>query len=153
MDIFSITETQFINFFLIVLRVSGILFAAPLFGEQIIPLQLKIGLGLMISLCIMPVVQLAPWVTTPGPFILLYCGITELCIGLVIGFAAKLLFAGVQLSGQPYVMKYVVETLMEAPKDEDPVDLTEEDIGYLFMLLKTVVDLLDQRMISGLKKN
>ncbi len=54
--------------------------------------------------------------------------------------------AGVQLSGQPYVMKYVVETLMEAPTDEDPVALTEEDIGYLFLLLKTVVDLLDQRM-------
>jgi hypothetical protein len=60
--------------------------------------------------------------------------------------------AGVQLSGQPYVMKYVVETLMEAPEDEDPVALTEEDMGYLFLLLKTVVDLLDQRMISGLKE-
>jgi hypothetical protein len=58
--------------------------------------------------------------------------------------------AGVQLSGQPYVMKYVVETLMEAPEDEDPVALTEEDMGYLFLLLKTVVDLLDQRMRSGL---
>jgi len=47
-------------------------------------------------------------------------------------------------------MKYVVETLMEAPEDEDPVALTEEDMGYLFLLLKTVVDLLDQRMRSGL---
>ncbi len=60
--------------------------------------------------------------------------------------------AGVQLSGQPYVMKYVVETLMEAPEDEDPVALTEEDMGYLFLLLKTVVDLLDQRMRFGLKE-
>ena len=60
--------------------------------------------------------------------------------------------AGVQLSGQPYVMKYVVETLMEAPEDDDPVNLTEEDIGYLFLLLKTVVDLLDQMMGSDLKK-
>ena len=60
--------------------------------------------------------------------------------------------AGVQLSGQPYVMKYVVETLIEAPEDEDPVALTEEDMGYLFLLLKTVVDLLDQRMRFGLKE-
>ena len=60
--------------------------------------------------------------------------------------------AGVQLSGQPHVMKYVVETLMEAPEDEEPVALTEEDIGYLFLLLKTVVDLLDQRMAFTLKQ-
>lgn len=60
--------------------------------------------------------------------------------------------AGVQLSGQPYVMKYVVETLMEAPGDDDPVNLTEEDIGYLFLLLKTVVDLLDRMIGSDLKK-
>ena len=52
--------------------------------------------------------------------------------------------AEVQLAGQPYVMKYVVETIME-DSEEDPVELTEEDIGYLFLLLKTVVDLLDEK--------
>lgn len=52
--------------------------------------------------------------------------------------------AGIQLSGQPYVMKYVVETLVEAQEGEDPVALTGEDIGYLFLSLKTVVDLLDK---------
>ena len=59
--------------------------------------------------------------------------------------------AGVQLSGQPYIMKYVVESLIEAPEDEEPMNLTEEDIGYLFLLLKTVVDLLDQMIRSGLE--
>ncbi len=52
--------------------------------------------------------------------------------------------AEVQLAGQPYVMKYVVETIME-DSGEDPVELTEEDIGYLFLLLKTVVDVLDEK--------
>ena len=52
--------------------------------------------------------------------------------------------AGIQLSGQPYIMKYVVESLIKAPEDDDPVTLTEQDVGYLFLLLKTVVDLLDQ---------
>jgi hypothetical protein len=53
--------------------------------------------------------------------------------------------ARVQISGQPYVIKYVVETLFEAPEDEEPVDLTDEDVGYLFLLLKTVVELLDRK--------
>lgn len=52
--------------------------------------------------------------------------------------------ARVQLSSQPWVMKYVVETLFEAPEEADPVELTEEDTGFLFLLFKTVVDLLDK---------
>ena len=49
-----------------------------------------------------------------------------------------------QILTQPYVMKYVVDTLMEAPEEEDPIHLTEEDTGCLFLLLKTVIDLLDR---------
>ena len=51
-----------------------------------------------------------------------------------------------QLSSQPYVMKYVVETLIEAPEEENPVALTDEDTGFLFLLLKTVVDVLDSEL-------
>ena len=55
--------------------------------------------------------------------------------------------AETQLSAQPHVMKYVVETLMEAPEEEtDPIHLSDDDIGYLFLLLKTVIDLLDQKV-------
>ncbi|RLB79223.1 MAG: hypothetical protein DRH24_13105 [Deltaproteobacteria bacterium] len=50
-----------------------------------------------------------------------------------------------QLSEQPYVLKYVTETLMEAPYEEDPIILTEQDAGFVFMLLKTVVDVLDKQ--------
>ena len=51
--------------------------------------------------------------------------------------------AKTQIAAQPYVMKYVVDTLMEMDEEEDPVELTDEDIGYLFLLFKTVIDLLD----------
>ena len=45
---------------------------------------------------------------------------------------------------QPSVMKFVVDTLYEGPKEGDPVELTEDDTGYLFLLFKTVIDVLDQ---------
>lgn len=45
---------------------------------------------------------------------------------------------------QPYVIKYVADTLFEAPEEEDPIHLTNEEIGYLFLLFKTVIDVLDQ---------
>ena len=48
------------------------------------------------------------------------------------------------VSKQLYVMKYVLEALME-DSEEDGVNLTAEDIGSLFMLLKTEIKVLDNR--------
>jgi hypothetical protein len=52
--------------------------------------------------------------------------------------------AHIQIAGQPHVMRYVVETLVEADEDEDLGELTEEDKGFLFLVLKTVVELLSK---------
>jgi hypothetical protein len=53
--------------------------------------------------------------------------------------------ASVQTSRQPYVVKYMADALMEDDEGEDPVALTEEQKGFLFLLLKTVIDVLDQK--------
>jgi len=53
--------------------------------------------------------------------------------------------ARVQTSNQPYVVKYVVDALMEDNEGEDAVALTDEQKGFLFLLLKTVIDVLDQK--------
>jgi hypothetical protein len=51
-----------------------------------------------------------------------------------------------QISGQPYVFQYLVDTLFEEPEeDEEPEFLGEEDKSILFMVLKTVIDLLDRK--------
>jgi hypothetical protein len=41
-------------------------------------------------------------------------------------------------------MKYVLEALME-DAEEDGIDLTEEDIGSLFILFKTEIEILNER--------
>ncbi len=56
--------------------------------------------------------------------------------------------AQVESSRQPWVMKYLVETLIEADEGEDPVELTEEEIGALFLVLKTVVDVIDHSIAA-----
>ncbi len=50
--------------------------------------------------------------------------------------------ASVQLFDQPYVMKYIVEALFE--DDQEDEALSEEDTGYLFLLLKTAADALNK---------
>ncbi len=51
--------------------------------------------------------------------------------------------AEVQMSYQPYVIRFVVESLFEALQEEAPVILGEEDMGFLFLLMKTVIDVLN----------
>ena len=54
--------------------------------------------------------------------------------------------ASIQISRQPYVVKYVVDALMEDEEEEEDVAaLTEEQKGLLFLLLKIVIDILDQK--------
>ncbi len=56
--------------------------------------------------------------------------------------------ASVQTSRQPNVVSYVVDALMEDDEGEDAVALTEEQKGFLFLLFKTVIDVLDQKGIG-----
>ncbi len=44
------------------------------------------------------------------------------------------------MTPQPAVFKYLVETVVEAP--DDPVEMTEEESGTLFLVLKTAIDVL-----------
>ena len=52
--------------------------------------------------------------------------------------------ASVQASRQPYVVKYVADALME----DDDEALTEDQKGFLFLLLKTAIDVPDQKSMK-----
>lgn len=52
--------------------------------------------------------------------------------------------AEVATARQPFVLRYVVDALF-APREDDPdAALDEEEAGFVFLILKTVVDLLDE---------
>lgn len=53
--------------------------------------------------------------------------------------------AETQVSSQPFIIKYIVDTLFEEPEDDDEEPLGEEEIGHIFLLLKTVVDVLNRK--------
>ncbi|MCB1058407.1 MAG: hypothetical protein KDD11_23135 [Acidobacteria bacterium] len=47
-------------------------------------------------------------------------------------------------TGQPHLLRRVLESLFEAPELDESGELDEEEIGHLFVVLKTVVDALDE---------
>lgn len=49
-------------------------------------------------------------------------------------------------ANQPWVYRYVVEALLEDEDEEDPngpLDLSEDEFGEIFMMMKTVIDAVD----------
>jgi hypothetical protein len=57
--------------------------------------------------------------------------------------------ASIQASSQSHVVNYVVDALMEENDEvEGSVGLTEEQKGFLYPLLKTVIDVLDQKGVE-----
>jgi hypothetical protein len=50
-------------------------------------------------------------------------------------------------SSQPHVFRYVIETLMEQPNADDPLQLTEDDKGGIFLILAAVINALDEKAV------
>jgi len=84
---------------LVFIRISAILFTAPLFSSKNVPVHLKVGLAFMLAVIIVPLVDTEAVAGATAP--LLGAALAgEILIGVIIGFTARLLFAAVQLAGQ-----------------------------------------------------
>ena len=96
--ILQIALPQFQVFMVILVRVSGILAAWPILGSAIIPLQIKVGLVVTLSIVLFPVIHLPALPTDP---LALSAGMAgEFLVGLVIGLAVRFVFAGIELAGE-----------------------------------------------------
>lgn len=80
-------------------RILGVIAAAPVFNHNSIPTMTKLGLGLVLTLVIMPTVPSIPSfdiVSVQGLGLL----IEQVLIGLAMGFSMRLIFSAVEVAGQ-----------------------------------------------------
>jgi flagellar biosynthetic protein FliR len=87
-------------YLVIFLRVSAILFVAPIFDSRSIPVLFKIGLAISISLLLYPMVQLDTGAALDNVFRFAFWVGAEIALGVVIGMGVKMFFTGIQLAGQ-----------------------------------------------------
>lgn len=80
-------------------RILGLMAAAPLFGHASVPARVKVGLGVMIALVVAPSVADLPQID-PLSFSGLLIVAQQFVIGLAIGFAMRIIFAGVEMAGE-----------------------------------------------------
>lgn len=98
MDLVAFSTKGFIAYVLILFRVSGIMIFAPVFGSGMIPGQVRVAASMVIALVLLPVVAVAmPARLTLG--YMLQAAAAETVVGLLLGYAASLVFTAVQLGG------------------------------------------------------
>ncbi|MGH2366506.1 MAG: flagellar biosynthetic protein FliR [Chloroflexota bacterium] len=88
------------NFFLVLVRVTAMIMAAPLLQGRAIPNTLKIGLAVLISFLLLPINQ-AHFANVPLQLLpLSILVIKEMGVGVLVGYVINLVFTGAQLAGE-----------------------------------------------------
>lgn len=85
---------------LVALRSSGLFLTAPIFGQQRIPMLVRIFFSLSLAILVFPFVSLSQAQVPHGTLPWLIAGLLELLTGSIYGWAATLVFEGVILAGQ-----------------------------------------------------
>lgn len=95
----SISIAQAQNFFLALTRILAILIHVPVLGGRAIPNPVKIGLGLLLTLILIPWQHLPAEATPLALFPFAFAIGRELLVGTLAGFAAVLIFGALQIAG------------------------------------------------------
>ncbi|MFN3715138.1 MAG: flagellar biosynthetic protein FliR [Thiobacillus sp.] len=92
-------NTWLVAFVWPLVRILGLLMAAPVFGHRSVPARVKIGLGVFIALIVSPTLPSLPDVAL-GSWQGLFILVQQFLIGLAIGFTMRVVFAAVELAGE-----------------------------------------------------
>ncbi|MBF0526073.1 MAG: flagellar biosynthetic protein FliR [Deltaproteobacteria bacterium] len=98
MNLFNITPAHIETFLLIFFRIAAVLFVSPITGAKSVPTRTKIGLAMVITFVLMPVVEIPPLKT--NLFALVVGMIGEVMIGALIGLTVQFVLGAVELAGQ-----------------------------------------------------
>jgi flagellar biosynthetic protein FliR len=126
-----------LSFSLVFLRISAIMALMPVIGERAVPARVKAGLGLMIALIVFPAIRIdPPSLQADAEIVAIGLAMAgEVLIGVTIGFAVRIVFAGIQFAGNMIGLQMG----LAIANVFDPVSSTQVSImaefQYLFAML------------------
>ena len=100
MEILPLSYDEFKTFFLILTRVSVILFLFPFFSSRVIPVLTKAGLALVITVILYPIIDSAPGAFPATAWGMARIVFSELIVGMILGLLIQMFFEGVRIMGQ-----------------------------------------------------
>jgi len=99
-DLWPLPYDDFATFFLILVRVSVILFMFPFFNARVIPVTTKIGLAFIITLVLFPVTSISAREFPLTGWAMAQVILGETIIGMILGLMIQLFFEAIRLMGQ-----------------------------------------------------
>jgi flagellar biosynthetic protein FliR len=138
---FEFALTELWGFVFVLVRTAGILSALPIIGTRMVPMRIKAGLVIAVAMVFAPLVgsRVVPEILEP---ISLAVGLTaELIIGIVLGFATRLLMAAVEMAGSIMGLQlgFAVAVQLD-PVNQVEVPVLGSFLTVLMTLLYFVVD-------------
>ncbi len=98
MDIVQFILSNSSTFLFVLTRTGSIIFTAPIFGAVNVPMQVKMGLTVLVALILTP---LAPYVAMPETTLGMTVSLAgEAMIGASIGLCMRFVFTGIEFAGQ-----------------------------------------------------
>jgi len=97
----ALTFEQIAVFLLIFLRIGAILVMIPIIGDRAVPVRVKATLSLTLALVLYPLIRFPLPEAYRSDIVQMVIGMAgEVLIGVLIGFAARCLFAALQAAGE-----------------------------------------------------
>jgi len=132
---FEVSLFQVQRFVFVLVRVCSIFIAAPVLNSRSIPLQLKLGLALVLTIAMLPAVRVSPS-SFPQSVPLLVLGLgAEVLVGALIGLMARLMMTTVQVMGQlvGFQMGFAIVRVL------DPSTAEQQGVVATFLALFAVL--------------
>jgi len=123
-------------FLMLLIRATGLFLAAPIFGHQTIPTQIKVGLIVLLSLVTLPTLPGVHMAVMTSHWELAALAIRELLVGALIGFAYRMLFFAAEFAGMMagYQVGLAVSQAFD-PTSGDEVSI----IGRFWLMMATLI--------------
>lgn len=134
--------SEFGRFWLVALRISGVMFVAPVFANRSVPPPARVFLTLMTALALLPVSgRTAVFASQPGTLAYVAAAVGELFLGLILGYLVLLVFVAVQVAGQllDLEMGFGIVTVMD-PQFGQPAPLVGNFLYLISLLLFLLID-------------
>ena len=141
MDLFNLNYAEMEKFFFVFIRIGAMFLYAPIIGSASVPGKLKIGLILVMSFLIFPLLKGIPLPQPKGIFSFGIYMLSELSIGLIIAYMARMIFISVQIAGTlvDFQMGFGVVNVID-PQTETQVSVTAQLQNILAILIFLAID-------------
>ena len=141
MEILNFNFSQFESFLFVFSRVVAIILFAPILGSAQVPPRFKVGLALVFSILIFPMVKTQPLPEPRGLFDLVIHLATDMAIGLAIAFTVRLIFTAVQVAGTvvDFQMGFGVVNVID-PQTQAQVSITAQFQNIIAVLIFLAAD-------------